>query len=253
VTAITPSAVPATAAAQRTPQLRAPEQRTQEQRTAASDAAMADAASALICERGAAATTLKDVGVRAGYSRGLAGYRFGSKAGLWSFLVRTIGDEWLAQLAGAVAGTTGLATIHAAADAHCALLLGPSERIRAFYILWFESVGPDPALRGVIAHVHERRRHDVQRWIEGGQAEGAIDAGVDARAIAEQFVATIVGIVYAWLVADPGRPDAAGSGPARPDTARVAAQHEQLKRQMTRALALPQLDEARAGPGREIG
>jgi len=42
---------------------------------------MADAAVALICERGAAATTLSDIGVLAGYSRGLASYRFGSKAG----------------------------------------------------------------------------------------------------------------------------------------------------------------------------
>ena len=203
------------------------EPRTQEQRTAASDAAMADAAIALICERGAAATTLKDVGVRAGYSRGLAGYRFGSKAGLWSFLVRTIGEEWLTQLADAVANTTGLATINAAADAHCALLLRSSERIRAFYILWFESVGPDPALREVIARVHQRRRRDVQRWIEDGQATGTIAADADARGVAEQFVAAIVGIVYAWLVADA----------AQPDAARVAAQHAQLKRQMARSLA----------------
>ena len=56
-----------------------PKARTQEERSALSDARMADAAVALICERGAADTTLKDVGVRAGYSRGLAGYRFGVK------------------------------------------------------------------------------------------------------------------------------------------------------------------------------
>ena len=202
------------------------EPRTQEQRTAASDAAMADAAVELICERGAAATTLKDVGVRAGYSRGLAGYRFGSKTGLWSFLVRTIGEEWLAQLRGAVAGTTGLATIQAAVDAHGELLERSSDRIRAFYVLWFEAVGPDPGLREVIAHVHQRRRRDVQWWIEQGQAAQTIRADADALAIAEQFVAAIVGIVYGWLVVDLGRPQ----------DGRVAAQHAELKRQMARAL-----------------
>ena len=72
--------------------------RTQLERTALSDARMADAAVKLICERGAAETTLKDVGLLAGYSRGLASYRFGTKAGLWSFLVRTIGEELLAEL-----------------------------------------------------------------------------------------------------------------------------------------------------------
>ena len=142
---------------------------------------------------------------------------------------RTIGEEWLAALNGAVGGTSGLQTIHAAADAHCEMLLASSERIRAFYILWFESVGPDPGLRDVIAHVHERRRRDVERWIEDGQAARTIRDDADALAVAEQFVAAIVGIVYGWLVADPTR--AAASGP------RVAAQHAELKQQMTRALA----------------
>src|SRR6201995_6192699 len=80
---------------------------TQLERSALSDARMADAAVALICERGAGATTLKDVGLRAGYSRGLASYRFGSKAGLWSFLIRMIGDEWLPGVEPAVAGPAG--------------------------------------------------------------------------------------------------------------------------------------------------
>jgi AcrR family transcriptional regulator len=198
--------------------------RTQEERTAVSDAAMANAAVALICERGAGATTLKDVGVRAGYSRGLAGYRFGSKAGLWSFLVHTIGEEWLDQLGDAVAGTTGLDTLHAAVDAHCRMLLDSPDRIRAFYILWFDSVGPDPVLRLVIARIHDRRRRDVERWIADGIVAGTTRADADARAVAEHFVAVIVGIVYQWLV-------------AHPDHARVAEQHEDLKRQMTRALA----------------
>ena len=201
--------------------------RTQVQRSAASDAAMASAAVALICERGAAATTLKDVGVRAGYSRGLAGYRFHSKAGLWSFLVHTIGEEWLQELRHAAAGTSGLATIHAAVDAHGRMLMESPDRIRAFYVLWFDAIGPDLVLREVIGHIHERRRRDVQRWIADGQAAGTIGAEADARAVADQFVAAIVGIVYQWLMADP----------ARPDPGRVAEQHDDLKRQMTRALA----------------
>jgi len=161
---------------------------------------MADAAVALICDRGAGATTLKDVGLRAGYSRGLASYRFGSKAGLWSFLIRRIGEEWLAELQQTVAGTSGVDTIHAAVDAHCRFLLDSSDRIRAFYVLWFESVGPDPALRQVITGAHERRQRDVEAWIRGGIEAGTVRPDVDVRAVAEQFCAAIIGIVYAWLV-----------------------------------------------------
>src|SRR5262245_51924753 len=174
---------------------------TQEERSAISDARMAEAAVSLICERGAAATTLKDVGLEAGYSRGLAGYRFGSKTGLWSFLVRDIGEGWLGELEAAVAGTAGLATIHAAIDAHCRFLLESSDRTRALYILWFDSVGPDAELQETIAHIHERRRRDVEGWIRSGIEAGGVRADVDVRAVAEQFCAAIIGIVYGWLVA----------------------------------------------------
>lgn len=177
-----------------------PSSLTQEERTALSDARMADAAVSLICERGAAATTLKEVGLRAGYSRGLASVRFGSKAALWTFLVRTIGEEWLQELDAATAGTVGVATIDAAIDAHCRFLLDASDRIRAFYILWFDQVTTDDALRRVISDVHARRQRSVQRWITAGIADGLIKPDVDVRAVAVQFRATMIGIVYMWLV-----------------------------------------------------
>jgi AcrR family transcriptional regulator len=179
---------------------RTPSRMTQPERSALSDAKMADAAVALICERGAGATTLKDVGLRAGYSRGLASYRFGSKAGLWSFLIRRIGEEWLTELQRTVVGTSGVETIHAAVDAHCRFLLDSAQRIRAFYILWFESVGPDPALRDAITGAHQRRQRDVEAWIRGGIEAGTVRADVDVPAVAEQFCAAIIGIVYTWLV-----------------------------------------------------
>ena len=196
---------------------------TQEERSALSDARMADAAVKLICERGAVATTLKDVGLEAGYSRGLASYRFGSKAGLWAFLIRTIGEEWLAELRAAVAGTTGIDTIHAAVDAHCRFLLESSDRVRAFYILWFDSVGPDEELRAVIAGAHRRRQRDVEAWIKRGIETGQIPDAVDAGGVAAQFAASVIGIVYAWLVS-----------PLAPDD--VRALHDGLNRQMATAL-----------------
>jgi len=196
---------------------------TQPERSALSDARMADAAIALICERGAAATTLRDVGLRAGYSRGLASYRFGSKEGLWAFLIRTIGEEWLAELQQVAAGTTGLDTIRAAVDAHCRFLLESSARIRAFYVLWFESIGPDPSLRAVIMGAHARRQRDVEEWITSGIESGTVRAEVDVRSVAEQFCAAIIGIVYTWLVAPLA------------DT-EVHRLHDGLKQQMTEVL-----------------
>ena len=63
---------------------------TQAERTEISDNRMLEAAVELIVDRGPAATSLKEVGLKAGYSRGLAGQRFGSKDKLFSFLLRQV-------------------------------------------------------------------------------------------------------------------------------------------------------------------
>jgi AcrR family transcriptional regulator len=201
-----------------------PERRTQAERTALSDARMLDAAVSLICERGTAGTTLKEVGERAGYSRGLASYRFGNKGGLFAFIIRSIGESWLRELRRAVQGRVGLEAIDAATDAHYEFVVDGAERIRAFYILWFDSIGPDAEIKQVVAHIHERRRRDVAEWIERGIEAGAIEPDVDTAGTAEQFCAAIIGIVYQWLVT----PDA---------QAHIHFLHESLKKQTALALS----------------
>lgn len=198
--------------------------RTQAQRSALSDARMVDAAVALIATRGVAGTTLKEVGELAGYSRALAGWRFGTKSNLCAAVVRTVGEEWLRALRQAVESKRGLAAIHAATDAHFSFVRDGADRIRVFYMLWFDSAGPDPELKQVIANVHERRQRDVEAWIAEGIAAGEVRHDAEVKAIAAQFCAAIIGIVYQWLV----KPQA---------HAEISALHEGLKQQMTRALA----------------
>ena len=201
-----------------------PIRRTQAERTALSDARMLDAAVRLIVERGTAGTTLKDVGELAGYSRGLASARFGNKGALFSFIVKAVGEEWLETLRVAVRELSGLDAICAATDAHHRFVRADTERIRAFYSLWFDSIGPDAELKQVIANVHERRQRDVEAWIRQGIEAGTVRADVDVTAVARHFCAAIIGIVYQWLVA--------------PDAHRLIEDlHTGLKQQMTRALA----------------
>lgn len=185
---------------------------------------MLDAAVKLIVERGTSGTTLKEVGELAGYSRGLASARFGTKAALYSFIVKAVGDEWLDTLRGAVREQSGLAAICAATDAHYRFVRDGAERIRAFYSLWFDSIGPDADLKQVISNVHERRQRDVEVWIVQGIECGNVRADVDVAAVAQQFCAAIIGIVYQWLVT----PDA---------HQHIEELHRGLKQQMTRALS----------------
>ena len=71
----------------------APQSLTQAERTAISDRAMLDAAIELVLEFGTEKTTLAMIGERAGYSRGLATYRFGSKTGLFKAVIRGQGGR----------------------------------------------------------------------------------------------------------------------------------------------------------------
>ena len=197
----------------------------QSERTDLSDQRMLDVAVKLIIERGPDKTTLREVGELAGYSRGLAGYRFGSKAGLFEFIVRSIGEYWLRELTRVTANRIGIDAICAATDEHLRFCREAPDRVRAFYLLWFESVSPSSGIKQVVASIHDRRRQDVAQWI--GLAVSAGDAQIQESedAIAGQFGASIVGIVYHWLQ----HPD---------DLEEVAALHDGLKQSMRLALGV---------------
>lgn len=176
---------------------------TQAERTALSDDRMVETAINLIVQNGIEGMTLKEVGEAAGYSRSLAGYRFGSKEGLMKYIIRSIGDEWLQELKQVTGDKVGLEAICAAVDAHYRFCRNAPNHVLAFYILWFQSASPGSMCKEVMLGIHKRRQKDVAEWIEQGIEQGSIDASVDADAIAEQFCAAVVGIVYQWLVNHP--------------------------------------------------
>lgn len=173
---------------------------TQAERTALSDTRMVETAIDLIVRHGIEGMTLKEVGEAAGYSRGLAGYRFGSKEGLMNHVIRSIGDEWLRELKQVTSDKVGLDAICAAIDAHYRFCREAPNHVFAFYILWFESVSPGSMCKDVMVSIHERRQKDVSEWIGEGIERGLIDPSVDADVIAEQFCSAVIGIVYQWLV-----------------------------------------------------
>jgi len=175
--------------------------RTQAERTALSDARMFEAAMQLIVEQGTHATTLKAVGERAGYSRGLASSRFGSKDALFGQLVLHFNTSWTQELANKV-GTRG--GVQACLAALCAVedfLSSHSKYMQAMYILWFESISTHNDVRDHLAAYHEIYRSDVAHWVEEGIANGEIDPAVDAECYAFGFCSFIFGTIYQWLVA----------------------------------------------------
>lgn len=170
------------------------------QRTELSDSRMLAACIDLINQQGTEKTTLKAVGEQAGYSRGLAGARFSSKTGLFCFVIRRVADQWRAEMEKRIQGKIGYDAVCAAIDAHRQFCLNTPGSFRAFYILWFESIGHDSDISRVIVNIHERRLSDVTRWIEQAIEAESLADDIDAEFVARYFLTSMFGIIYQWLI-----------------------------------------------------
>lgn len=161
---------------------------------------MFDAAIRLIIERGTQGTTLKEIGEIAGYSRGLAHSRFGSKEGFLLELFARFDVRWKDHLNGYVGAKVGIAAVTAAARALRDFLKRESDYMRAMYILWYESLGRASEIRNRLAEHHRIYRADATRWVRRGIASGEISRSVNAEQFAIEFCAFMFGTVYQWLV-----------------------------------------------------
>jgi AcrR family transcriptional regulator len=177
-----------------------PKRRKQAERTALSDRLLTEAAIELLVKNGLQGTTLQGVGERAGYSRGLATHRFGSKAGLFAKVLEVASADWLVRMQKAVGPLTGAEAFAAATDAADQFIRERPSEVRAMYLLWFLSIDPGADYRSNLANVHRAQRRDAAEWIRAGQRAGTVDPSVDPMRAAEQYCASMAGIIYQWLV-----------------------------------------------------
>ena len=169
-------------------------------RSALSDQKMLDAAFELILEYGLEKTTLALIGKRSGYSRGLVTHRFGSKAGLFAELNKSISRKWLVYLKEEVGDKSGLSAMLSSVDApHRWAVQRPGDA-RVLQTLLNDSSSPGSNLPALANKAHERHHADVAEWIRDGQRNGEIREHIDVEAAASYYVAYVSGIVYLWLM-----------------------------------------------------
>lgn len=173
---------------------------TQAERTALSDRRMFEAAIELINEFGTRKMTLKEIGERAGYSRGLASYRFGSKDGLLRELFVRFDKRWKEHLGERLQGKRGIEAIRAGIHAQRDFFRSEPNYLRAMYLLWYESLGHESDIRSTLADHHAIYRKDARQWIEAGIADGDISPTIDAEQFAVRYCAFMFGTIYQWLV-----------------------------------------------------
>jgi AcrR family transcriptional regulator len=157
------------------------------------------AAGQLIAEQGYAGVTLATVGKRAGYSRGLATARFGSKAGLLDALVDHIVTRWnFTRVAPRTEGKSGLAGLVIMLESIRDAYVKSPESLSVLYALIFEGLGPAIELRERLATLHANERRNLAGVISRGIKDGSIDPRLDPDLEAQLILATLRGIGYEW-------------------------------------------------------
>lgn len=169
------------------------------ERTAISDDRMFKTALSLIKEHGVFNTTLREIGERAGYSRGLASNRFGSKEHFFFKLVDQIHNERESMFVIGLGHNRGLEALLTNLDSTIDFLTRDSDYIRSMYLLSYETIGSNAILRKRLADHHNKHRKSLHRWLGEAIEDGDIRSDTEIFDISIEHIALYYGIVYLWL------------------------------------------------------
>jgi AcrR family transcriptional regulator len=179
-----------------------------EYRSSESGRLMLEAAADLIVEVGYHKMTLAAIGARAGYSRGLATVRFGSKAALLQRLVEWSTAGWYDQRAlSRTSDKSGYDSVLMLLDSISNRVADDARKMRTFYSLMFQALGPHPDLRTYFVTFHRQLHGDLHAVIARGISDGSINPKRDPDRDADFIVANLRGVAYLWAL-DPEQFDA---------------------------------------------
>lgn len=179
----------------------------QSERTDLSDRRMVEAAIQIMLESGIAGLRLSDVGLRAGYSRGLAAMRFGTLGSLLRRVAEQLDESWIAKLGAAVRDKRGLAALYAAVDAQEMILRPPASNLRVQYLILFNSLDPGNADRLNVSRVIAAQRADLARWTREAVEDGDARPDLDVEAEAASLLSSFIGMIFQSLLDPTVRPE----------------------------------------------
>lgn len=190
------------------------QRRTQAERSAESEDRLLAAAAAIIAKEGYLAATLERVGTAAGFSRGLASRKYGSKDGLIEAVIWRVSASVHAEVDAAIDGLTNpLEQLLALFDRFVALVLRDTS-VRAYFVLFSAMIANRLETRAVFEEVQQRFGARIEELVVAGQARGEI-----APALPPQHLAFMVGCLLAGISIETAM-DYQTTGGASPDDLR---------------------------------
>jgi AcrR family transcriptional regulator len=172
----------------------------QSERSTLSERRMVETAIAIMLKQGISGLRLTEVGLQAGYSRGLAAMRFRTMGGLLRRVAEHLGQQWLTLLNKTAGDKRGLAAIYGAIDAQELYFAPPASPVRVQYLILFHSIDPGAAERLNAPRLMAAQRRDVAHWLREAIRTGEARAQIDPEAEAESIVGAMAGIIFQALI-----------------------------------------------------
>ena len=180
--------------------------RTQAERRAESEREILQAAAVLFGRQGYTATTLAQIGRKAGYSSALVSLRFGSKEGIAEAIVTRLQTRAGSEVFDPEEGVAGIASLNRIFSGYSELLRNAEQWMRALFMLMTDSLGPLSAKIDLFRAGNERFAAAIEQAVREGQEAGEIRTDLDPAETAFQVLAAVRGATLLWLL-DPKNVD----------------------------------------------
>ena len=165
-----------------------------------SDRRMLRAAVSLIGRHGTVGASLADIGVDAGYSRGLPIQRFGTKLNLLETVIDMIEDRFMRQVERRIGTRTGCDALAERIRIQMEAVRDMPDSAIALYHLIVDSTGTVPELKPRIARLHALYRDSLRAYLLQARKSGELRKDVDIEQSVRAISGAISGICIQALV-----------------------------------------------------
>ncbi len=173
--------------------------RTQAERREAAQQRLLDAALAIVARRGSVRMTLAEVGVAAGYSRGLPAQHFGNKAGLVHALAIRIGEGFREMREAAPERRPGLDAIRGAIGVYFGRADANWASTRALLAMMTEGLMEGSALRASLVAYNRSSLAFFEQQLRIGVETGELAPDIDPAATAVILLGALRGVMMQAL------------------------------------------------------
>ena len=179
-----------------------PTPRLRQLRREASDRRMLRATLSLISRHGTVGASMAQIGVDAGYSRGLPVQRFGTKLALLEAAIDAIEERFLRKVAERTADKRGLAALAERISYQIEAVQDMPDAAIALYHLIVDATGSMPELKPRVAELLESYRKNLRGFFDEAAELGELRDDIDIDTYVRTISGTISGVSIQSLIVD---------------------------------------------------